>query len=108
MKFSLFIGRWQSQNALHVGHLSLFRKVQKEGKNIAIGIRDTEQDENNPLSAEQRLEMIQEQVPDAKVFIMPDIEEIVFGRGVGWGIREIRLDEETESISATEIRKNNA
>ncbi len=107
-KYSLFIGRWQSKNALHTGHLSLFRKVQKEGKNIAIGIRDTEQDENNPLTATQRLEMIQEQVPDAKVFIMPDIEEIVFGRSVGWGMREIRLDEETESISATEIRKNNA
>lgn len=28
------------------------------------------------------------------------------GRKVGWGIREIRLDEEVESISATKIRDN--
>lgn len=101
-KYSLFIGRWQP---LHSGHLALFNKVRQEGRNILIAIRDTEIDENNPLSADQRQEMIQEQVPDAKVIIIPDIEEVCFGRGVGYGIREIRLDEETEKISATSIRR---
>jgi len=40
-----------------------------------------------------------------KVISIPDVEEVVYGRKVGWGMREIRLDEETEKISATEIRK---
>lgn len=101
-KYSLFIGRWQP---LHEGHLALFDKVRQEGKNILIAIRDTEIGKDNPLSAYERQEMIQEQVPDAKVIIIPDIEEVVYGRGVGWGIREIRLDSEIEKISATEIRK---
>lgn len=107
MKYSLLIGRWQVSK-LHAGHLALIDKVRQEGKNIAIGVRDTDMSEENPYSAEERVDMIEKCVPDAKVFIMPDIEEVVYGRGVGWGIREIRLDEETESISATEIRKNNA
>lgn len=102
--YSLFIGRWQP---LHEGHLALFDKVHAEGKNIAIGIRDTERDTDNPLSAKERFEMIKHAVPDAEVFVMPDISEIVYGRKVGWGIREIRLDEETESISATKIRAEN-
>lgn len=101
-KYSLFIGRWQP---LHSGHLALFDKVRQEGRNILIAIRDTEIDGDNPLSACERQEMIQEQVPDAKVIIIPDITEVVYGRGVGWGIREIRLDEEIEKISATELRK---
>ena len=100
--YSLFIGRWQP---LHDGHLALFDKVRQEGKNILVGIRDTKIDKNNPLTAHQRLEMIQEKVPYAKVIVMPDIEEIVHGRKVGWGIRQIRLDEDLENISATKIRE---
>lgn len=103
--YSLFIGRWQSPKALHNGHLALFDKVRQEGKNIAIGIRDTERDESNPLSAQARMEMIKSTVPDAKVFVMPDIEEVVYGRKVGWGVRQLRFDKETESISATKIRR---
>ncbi len=103
--YSLFIGRWQSSKALHDGHLALFDNVRKDGRNIAIGIRDTRKDDSNPLSAQQRLEMIKEQVPDAEVFVMPDIDEVVFGRGVGWSVREIRLAEDVENISATSIRE---
>lgn len=99
--YSLFIGRWQP---LHIGHLALFNKVRREGKNIAIGIRDTEVNEENPYTAEERLLTIQSAVPYAHVFVMPDIDEVCYGRNVGWGIREIRLDPETESISATTIR----
>lgn len=106
-KYSLFIGRWQSKDALHNGHLALFDKVRQEGKNILIGVRDTETDRDNPYTAQERVQMIKEQVPDAETVVIPDIEEVVFGRQVGYGIREIRLDEEIEKISATEIRRNN-
>ena len=101
-KYSVFIGRWQP---LHDGHKALFDKVRKEGKKIAIGIRDTPISESDPYSVRERMDMIEEQVPDAECFIMPDLEEVVYGRGVGWGIREIHLDKKTEAISATKIRK---
>lgn len=39
-----------------------------------------------------------------KVIVIPDISEVCYSRKVGWGIREIRLDKETERISATKIR----
>ena len=101
-KYSLFIGRWQP---LHDGHLALFDKVRKEGKNIAIGVRNTPLGESDPYSVSQRIDMIKEKVPDAEIVIVPDIEEIVYGRGVGYGIREIKLDDDIEKISATKIRK---
>ena len=103
MKYSLFIGRWQP---LHKGHKELFNRVRQENKNICIAIRDTPLDKDNPYTAEERKAIIKEQVPDAKIIIIPDIEEVVYGRGVGYGIREIKLDKETESISATKIREN--
>jgi len=66
--------------------------------------------DDNPYSIEQRCRMIQDRF--SKEFfnrqivlsIIPDIEEVVYGRGVGWGIREIKLDKEIEKISATKIR----
>lgn len=102
-KHSLFIGRWQP---LHDGHLALFNKVREENKNILIGIRDTEIGKNNPYSVKERIIMIKEKVPDAEIVVMPDIEEVVYGRGVGYGIREISLGKEIEKISATKIRQN--
>jgi len=101
-KYSLFIGRWQP---LHEGHKTLFDQVRKEGKKILIGIRDTEISESNPYSVAERRAMIKEQVPDAEVVVIPDIAEVCYGRGVGYGIREIRLDAAIEDISATKIRK---
>ena len=101
MKYSLFIGRWQP---FHDGHKALIQSVIDEGKEVCIAIRDTEISEDNPFTADRRKEMIQESFPTAKVIVIPDIEEIVYGRGVGWGIREIRLDNKTESISGTKIR----
>jgi hypothetical protein len=36
---------------------------------------------------------------------VPDFDEIVFGRSPGFDLRQIRLDEELEAISGTELRK---
>jgi len=102
-KYSLMIGRYQP---FHEGHQKLVQKVLDEGKKVCIALRDTPIDENNPYSVEERTKMINEVFPDVIVIAIPDIEEIVYGRKVGWGIRELKLDKETEAISATEIRKN--
>lgn len=108
MKYSLFIGRWQP---FHEGHKKLIQKVLDEGKNVCIAIRDTEISKENPYTVMEREMMIVKAFPDADFRIViiriPDIEEVCYGRKVGWGIREIRLDEETEKISGTEIRNDN-
>ena len=101
MAYSLFIGRWQP---FHSGHKKLIQTVLDEGKNVCIAIRDTEVSKSNPYTVEERTKAIREAFPQAKVIIIPDIEEVVYGRGVGWGMREIRLDPETEAISGTGIR----
>lgn len=104
MIYSLFIGRWQP---FHDGHKKLIQTVLDEGKNVCVAIRDTEVSDKNPYSASQRMEMIQAAFPQVKVIVIPDIEEVIYGRKVGWGIREIRLDEDTENISGTKIRQQN-
>jgi adenylylsulfate kinase len=100
-KYSLFIGRWQP---LHQGHLALFDKMRQEGRNILIGIRNTGIDESNPYTVAERVKMIKEQVPDAQTIVLPDIEAVCYGRKVGYDIKEIKLGEDLESISATKIR----
>ena len=40
-----------------------------------------------------------------KVILVPNITNICYGRGVGYKIEEIVLDEETQKISATKIRQ---
>lgn len=102
MKYSLFIGRYQP---LHDGHIALFRKVLDEGKNVCVALRDTPIDESNPYSIEERIEMFSKKIPEVKVIVIPDIEDVCYGREVGWGIRQITLDAATESISATKIRE---
>ena len=108
MKYSLFIGRYQP---LHTGHIKLIRKVLDEGKGVCIGLRDTPSDKDNPYSLLERYKMCVEEFSEeihtnmVIVTLLPDIEEVCYGRKVGWGIREIKLDEKTEKISATEIRR---
>ena len=104
MKYSLFIGRWQP---LHKGHIKLIRTVLDEGKYVCIAIRDTPINKENPYTIEQRVEMFREEFRGEKVILMniPDISEICYGRKVGYEIREIRLDEKIEEISATKIRE---
>jgi len=107
---SFFIGRYQP---LHRGHIELMKTVLDEGKDIIIALRDTPIQSTDPYSVEQRINMIKEAFPEAVVYprkgrivicAIPDMSEIVFGRGVGWGVRQIKLDEEIENISATKIR----
>jgi len=101
--YSLFIGRWQCLPP-HNGHLALFDVVRKEGKKILIGVRDTKIDKNNPYTLRERINSIQESVPDAKIIVIPDIDSVCYGRGVGYDIRQIDLPKDIENISATKIR----
>lgn len=109
MRYSFFIGRYQP---LHLGHQTIINKVLDEGKKVLIGIRDTALSETNPFTTEKRIKLIEEVYQKEidqgrlKIIVIPDIEEICYGRKVGWGIRNIRADDQIEAISATKIRNS--
>ena len=109
VKYSMFVGRWQP---LHKGHLWLINERLKEGKNVWLAIRDVKPDEKNPWTAEQIQDMIHEGelkdlIQDGRVIvtIIPDIESINYGRGVGYDIIEHVPPAEIGEISATSIRE---
>ncbi len=108
MKYSFFIGRYQP---LHDGHVKLIRTVLAKGERVCIALRDTEISKTDPHSIGERYEMFRKEFSKEMtlrqliIITIPDIKEICYGRKVGWGIREIKLDSQTESISASKIRK---
>jgi len=108
VKYSMFIGRWQP---LHKGHLWLINERLKEGKNIWLAIRDVKPDEKNPWTAKEIEQMILEGelkdlILDGRIIvsIIPDIESINYGRGVGYDVIEHVPPKEIGDISATSIR----
>ena len=108
--YSMAIGRYQCLPP-HEGHTKLIKKVLNEGKNVCIAIREADGSDKNPYTYEERKEcfekIFEEEISEGKIKIIsiPDIEEVFHGRKVGWGIREIKLDEETEKISGTKMRE---
>lgn len=102
---SLFIGRYQP---LHKGHIKLIRKVlDDEGKPVVVALRDTAVDEKNPFTTKERKGMFKKEFGNkVKVIVVPDVEEVCYGRKVGYKVRKIRLDKQTEEVSATGIRNS--
>tara|TARA_B100000900_G_scaffold400259_1_gene403687 strand:+ start:3463 stop:3819 length:357 start_codon:yes stop_codon:yes gene_type:complete len=106
-KYSMFIGRWQPW---HAGHRWLIDQRLKEGKNVCIAIRDVEPSENQPWTSEEVLENVEYELSDlikegvVKVIIIPDIESVNYGRGVGYEIIEHEPPEQIKRVSATNIR----
>ena len=104
MRNSLFIGRYQP---FHEGHQKLIGSVLSEGKRVVVAVQDTPFEEKNPYTLEERIKRIKEfykNNPMVEVISIPAITEVCYGRDVGWGIRRVRLDQQTEEISATKIR----
>jgi nicotinamide mononucleotide adenylyltransferase len=107
-QYSMFIGRWQPW---HAGHRWLIDQRLNEGKNVLICIRDVQPDEKNPFSAQEVERNILNELwklvgeEKVKVIIIPDIESVNFGRGVGYDIIEHIPPTEVSDISATKIRE---
>ena len=108
MKYSLFIGRWQPW---HEGHRWLIDQQLEKGKNVCIAIRDVPKDKNNPFSPKEIVENLNYVLRDliesgrVKVIIIPDIESVNYGRGVGYEIIEHVPPKKIREISATKIRE---
>ena len=107
-KYSLFIGRWQPW---HAGHQWLIDQRLNEGKNVCIAIRDVATDENHPWQAEEikglLIDRFAQEIQSGKikVIIIPDIESVNYGRGVGYEIIEHVPPDMVKEISATKIRE---
>ena len=112
----LLLGRWQPW---HEGHLALFERALAKTGQVVIQVRDVkdssggEGQEDNPFSFEQISEDISKKLSksgykinvDYIIQMVPNITNITYGRGVGYKIEEIILDEKTQQISATKIRE---
>lgn len=62
---------------------------------------------DNPYNFDQINEMfIQRFGKEIEIISVPNITEVCHGRKVGWSVKEIKLDAETEEISATKIRND--
>lgn len=107
---SLFIGRFQPP---HEGHFTIIQQLLDEGKTVLVGIRVLPVGEDDPLSYPARVNLFRNRFHDEwiafRLEFVPliDMDEVVYGREVGYGIREIRLDPEIEAISARNIRRDN-
>jgi adenylylsulfate kinase len=79
------------------------------GKPVCIAIRDTEISDDNPFTVEERRTMILESLAEygdlVTIVVIPDIDEIAYGRKVGYRVTEVTLDEEIEGISGTGTRR---
>ena len=106
-KYAIFIGRYQPY---HYGHINLVQQKLNEGIPALIMVRDIQPDEKNPFTTEQTISMIKKyhasKGDDVHVMIIPDIESVNYGRGVGYEINEFEPTEEISFISATKIRES--
>lgn len=107
-QYSMVIGRFQP---FHDGHKWLVNQCLEDGKNVLIVIRDIIPDEKNPFEASEVKNNIMKELwkligeERVKVIVIPDIESINFGRGVGYDIIEHIPPQEVSDISATKIRE---
>ena len=104
----MFIGRWQPW---HKGHRWLIDQRLNEGKNVLICVREVTKDDQNPYNPLEVKKNVEEQLKDlieqgrVKVIVIPDIESVNYGRGVGYEIIEHKPPKNIEEISATKIRQ---
>ncbi len=107
-KYAMFIGRWQTW---HKGHEWLIKQQLEKGKNCWVAIRDVQQDEQNPKTAHQVLLDLSKEPffidnsDKILLSIIPDIESVNYGRGVGYEVIYHQPPTEIEAISGTGIRK---
>jgi len=106
-KYAIFVGRYQPY---HYGHIELIKQKLDLGIPALIMIRDIDPDERNPFTAKETARMIRKyhksKGDNVKVIIIPDIESVNYGRGVGYEINEYEPPSNSGAmfISASKIR----
>jgi phosphopantetheine adenylyltransferase len=106
-KYAMYVGRWQNW---HKGHEWLINQQLEKGKNVWVAIRDVEVDENNPKTAQEVFQMLIQEpffnnnFDKIMISIIPDIESINYGRGVGYDVIYHEPPADIAEISGTAIR----
>lgn len=105
MRTGVYVGRFQP---FHDGHKKCVEHILTQCDKCTIVVRCGPKSEKNPFNFEERVEMIRKHFGEDKVniFQMPDDGSemsVYIGRDVGYEL--IQLDEQTEKISATDLRK---
>jgi len=106
-KYAMYVGRWQN---FHAGHKWLINQQLEKGKSVWVAIRNVETDENNPKTAQQVMmdlaeePFFKENSHRINISIIPDIESINYGRGVGYDVIYHEPPENVAKISGTSIR----
>lgn len=102
---ALFIGRW---SPFHRGHWEIMNTVRKENPDRPIMIFVRERD-GEYWSATFRKEMVEAGLKAmgvrGTVRIIPDIDSVNWGRGVGYTPRLVDVDARIHAISGTKIRE---
>lgn len=107
-EWAMFIGRWQPW---HAGHRWLIDQALNEGKKVLLCIRDVPTDDKNPWDPMQVMLNLFNELQDIveegrlNIIIIPDIESINIGRGVGYDVIEHIPPPDIHDISATKIRE---
>ena len=106
-KRAIFIGRYQPY---HYDHIELINQKLNEGIPALIMVRDIEPDETNPFTTQQTVSMIEKyhkaKNHDVLVIVIPDMESVNYGRGVGYEINQFTPPADIAFISATKIRES--
>jgi len=106
-KYAMYVGRFQNW---HKGHEWLLNQQLEKGKDVWVAIRNVETDENNPKTAQQVMmdladePFFKENSHRINISIIPDIESINYGRGVGYDVIYHEPPEDVAKISGTSIR----
>lgn len=101
------LGRWQP---FHDGHYALFERIVEKTGQVLIMVRDVQGVDDNPFDFETVKKNIEKRLDENykgqyKIILVPNITNICYGRGVGYKIEEIVLEEDIQKISATKIRE---
>jgi hypothetical protein len=106
-KYAMYIGRWQNW---HKGHEWLINQQLEKGKDIWLAIRNVPMDENNPKSAQEVMleladtQFFKDNSHKIQISIIPDIESVNYGRGVGYDVIYHEPPDDIAVISGTAIR----
>ena len=106
-KTAIYIGSFQP---FHKGHKEIFLNALKKNFQISILVMDSFGiNKKNPFKFNYVKKEINKNLQEYKhkyiIIKIPVVSEVVYGRMVGYKIRNIKLSKKIEKISATQIRK---
>jgi len=102
------LGRWQPW---HAGHRALFERAIVKTGQVSVMVRDCQGWQGtNPFNFDEIRARIERDLDPLyqgqyEVRLVPNIVNITYGRAVGYTIEQEVLDDETQSISGTAIRR---